>query len=102
MNNLMYITTKEEFEKEIKAGTVLVDFYAEWCGPCKMISPILDELAKENPQVKVIKVDVDAAQELAMEYQIMSIPTIMVYKDGEKVAHELGALAKERLEDLIK
>jgi thioredoxin 1 len=102
MENLIKLENSNEFNSLISKGTVLVDFYADWCGPCRMIAPVLEELANENPNVKIIKVDVDAHQQLAGEYQVMSIPTLIVFKDGQKTAQELGALPKERLADLIK
>ena len=75
--------TEQGFEKEIKEGKVLVDCYAEWCGPCKMLSPIIDELSEELTNVKFFKLNVDDNQELAQEYQIMSIPTLLIYEDGK-------------------
>lgn len=94
------------FEAEVTSfkGVVFVDFYAEWCGPCKMTSPIIDEMA-EDPQfkdVKFLKVDVDANQELASQYNIFSIPTFIVYKDGEVVNHFSGARDKAGFEKELK
>ncbi|OGX27329.1 MAG: thioredoxin [Omnitrophica WOR_2 bacterium RIFCSPHIGHO2_01_FULL_48_9] len=82
---------------------VLVDFWAEWCGPCKMLSPIVDEVAEElKSQLKVVKVNVDDSQELAMQYGIMSIPTLLVFKKGEIVAQMVGAMPKQQLLNKIK
>ena len=90
---------KDNYEKEIKdKGIVIVDFYATWCGPCMMLSPILEELSKEY---KVCKINVDEEQELAMEYGIMSIPTLVMFKNGEKVKTSVGFFSKSELEKII-
>ena len=92
------------FEEEvINSNTkVLVDFYADWCGPCKMMSPVIDEIADENSNVKVGKVNVDDNQELAMKYNIMSIPTIMVFENGVPKKTFVGVTDKnEILKELI-
>ena len=74
----------QNFEEEVikSEKPVLIDFYADWCGPCKMLSPIIDEIAEENYEIKVVKVNVDDSQDLAMKYQVMSIPTLVVIKNG--------------------
>ena len=75
--------TKETYDQEIQSGAVLVDFWAEWCGPCKMLAPELDKFeAEHGGGVKVCKVNVDSERELAMKYGVMSIPTVFVYRDG--------------------
>ena len=95
--------TKENFDSEVlKAeGTVLVDFWATWCGPCRMLSPIVDEVASEHPDVKVGKINVDEQPELAQQFGIMSIPTLLVFKNGEKVQESVGLIPKEKVEALL-
>lgn len=89
----------ESFEKIIAQDgkTVLVDFWATWCGPCRMITPVLEEVAKERPDVTVCKVDVDEERELALEYGVSSIPTLLVFRDGKVVNQSIGAIPKERI-----
>ena len=91
----------DNFNNEIKEGIVLVDFYATWCGPCKMQSPIIDSLKEERSDIKVIKVDVDKEEDVARTYGIMSIPTLMLFKDGKEVAKNVGFMPKEVLTDWI-
>mgnify|MGYP000152296626 FL=1 len=97
------VITKENFDSEVlKAeGTVLVDFWATWCGPCRMLSPIVDEVANEHPDVKVGKINVDEQPELAQQFGIMSIPTLLVFKNGEKVQESVGLIPKEKVEALL-
>lgn len=96
--------SSENFEKEVLQAnqTVLVDFFANWCGPCKMLSPIVDEVADEVNNVKVCKVNIDEARELASKYEIMSIPTLLVFKNGSVVNTSLGLVSKQKILDLIK
>ena len=88
--------TKDNFQAEVLEAreTVLVDFWASWCGPCKMIGPIIDQIADERTDVKVCKVNVDEEQELAVRFKVMSIPTLLVFKDGKVVNQSLGAKPK--------
>lgn len=80
---------------------VLLDFWAAWCGPCRMIAPALDELAEENPDIKVVKVDVDENPELARQFQVMSIPALFVIKEGKTVAQSLGVKPKAQLQAML-
>ena len=94
----------QNFEEEVikSEKTVLVDFYADWCGPCKMLSPIIDEVAEENDDIKVVKVNVDDSQDLAMKYQVMSIPTLVVIKNGSEINRSVGLIDKAQILNLIK
>lgn len=95
--------TNDTFNNEIKEGVVLVDFSADWCGPCKMIAPILRELGKEfEGQASIVKVDVDAESELAQRFDVMSIPTLILFKDGKQVGKKTGFLPKPKLAEFIK
>lgn len=91
----------ENFNEEIKDKLVLVDFYATWCGPCRMMHPIIEEVAREE-NIKVIKVDVDKHDELARNYGIMSIPTIILFQNGNLVEKNIGFIPKEQLLTMIK
>jgi thioredoxin 1 len=90
------------FQSETEAGTVLVDFWAPWCGPCKMIAPILDELSAElGDTAKIVKINVDDNPESAAKYNVMSIPTLLVFKDGQVVDQLVGLQSKEKLKAVI-
>ena len=95
--------TSENFEAEVLNcdKTVLLDFWASWCGPCKMVSPIIDQIADENPEIKVGKVNVDEEQALAAEFKVMSIPAIFVVKDGKIVNQAVGAMPKSKILELL-
>lgn len=97
--------TDASFEDEVVKSSVpvLVDFWAAWCGPCKMIAPVLDEIAEEyDGQLKVCKVDVDANQQLPSKYGVRGIPTLILFKAGQAAATKVGALSKSQLKDFIK
>lgn len=99
------VVTDESFESDVlkASGTVVVDFWAEWCGPCKMIAPALEEISEEmGDQVKITKLNIDENQNVAMKYGVRSIPTLIMFKDGEPVATQIGAAPKNKLADWIK
>ena len=90
---------KDNFHKEVlnSERPVLLDFFASWCGPCRMVGPILDEIAEEREDIKVCKVDIDEQPELASRYRVMSVPTLMVLKDGNIVEQSIGAKPKHQI-----
>ncbi len=93
---------KNIFEKEVKNNeNVLVDFYATWCPPCKSLSPIVEEIEKENADIKFLKINVDDEQELAIEYGIMSVPTLVFIKNGEPVDKSVGLISKKELQAFL-
>lgn len=96
------ILNKDNFKEEVLdyKELVLVDFYADWCGPCKMISPIIDELSEEK-NIKVCKINTDEAIELAKEYGVMTIPCIIAFKDGKEINRSIGLVNKDELLKLI-
>ena len=89
----------ETFKQQVLENekVVLVDFYADWCGPCKMLAPIVEQIAVENEQVAVFKLNVDEAPELAMQFGVMSIPTLIVFKDGQVAAKTVGVQSKQNI-----
>ncbi len=95
--------TKDNFQTEVMEykGTVLLDFWASWCGPCKMIGPIIDQIADERTDIKVGKINVDEEQELAVQFKVMSIPTLIVFKDGKVANQSLGAKPKAAILSLL-
>lgn len=98
------VITKENFEAEVKNSSipVLVDFWAPWCGPCRMLSPVVDKLADELTDVKVCKVNVDEQPELASAFSVMSIPTLAVIKNGKTAATSVGVISREKILDMLK
>ena len=93
---LKHVNNRDEFNELIKEGTVLVDFFATWCGPCKMLSPVLEELSNES-DVLILKVDVDEAGPLAAQYGIQAVPTLMLFKNGQRVDVRMGYQNKNQL-----
>ncbi len=97
------IIAKGEFQKEVMESDkpVLVDFFANWCGPCKMLGPILEQVADETEKVKIVKVDIDENMDIAQRYGIMSVPTLILLKKGQEIAREIGFRQKIQLLELI-
>ena len=93
--------TSQEFEAAVAEGAVLIDFFANWCGPCKMLAPAVHALAEEQPALKVYQVDVDEAPELAAKFRVMSIPTLILMKDGKVVKNSVGLVSRARLDELV-
>ena len=98
---IKHLEKVEEFEKEIQGELTLVDFYADWCGPCKMLAPELEQLEKETG-IKIIKINVDELSLLARQFRIMTIPTLMLFKDGQLVKRESAYMPVAALKDFIK
>ena len=98
--SIMHLT-KDNFDSITSSGLVLVDFWATWCGPCRMLSPVVDEVAEERTDVKVGKVNVDEQMELAMRFQVSSIPMLVVFKDGKAVAKSVGYRPKSEIAAMV-
>ncbi len=96
--------TSESFEQEVLKSDipVLVDFWADWCGPCKRLGPIIDDISNEVTDVKICKLNVDEADDIALKYRVMSIPTLILFKNGEKTATSVGVIGKAELMEFIR
>ncbi len=99
----VYIITNENYEKEVERSDrpVLLDFWADWCGPCRMVSPVIDEIASEHPEYKVGKINVDDQKELASRFGVMSIPSLFVLRDGKVIKQSTGALPKNKILEML-
>ena len=96
-----YIKSEKEFDEVIKKDKVVIDFYAEWCGPCKMLSPILDKVSKEL-NLDIYKVNVDEVEDVARQYGIMSIPTVMIFEKGKMTKKNVGFMDDAELREIVK
>ena len=98
----MKIVDSNEFKSEIESGITVVDFFATWCGPCKMLAPVLEGLSSDmEGKAKFIKVDIDQSLDLANEFQVASVPTMVIFKDGQKIEQLVGFLPKEKIQQTI-
>ena len=95
------IINSQEFDNTIESGVVVVDFFATWCGPCKMLSPVIDELSGELENVNFVKVDIDQSMDLAQKFKIVSVPTLKVFKNGEEVDTLMGFMPKVVLKSKV-
>lgn len=103
MSKEAIVLTSENFDKETKNGAWLIDFWAVWCGPCKILEPIVDEVSKKyEGKIKVGKINVDENQELSERFDVMSIPTLLYMKNGQQINRTVGAIPKEQVEKVLK
>ena len=100
---MITVITKDNFQAEVLQSDkpVLIDFWASWCGPCKMLSPVVDQIADENPDIKVGKINVDDEPELAGQFGVMSIPTLLVFKDGQIAGQSVGVRPKAAILEML-
>lgn len=97
----MITGNKENFSELTSEGVVLVDFNADWCGPCQMMKPVVEEFAKQHADVKVVSVNVDDEEELSEQYEVSTIPCLVMMKDGAEVAREIGVMPPKKLEKML-
>ncbi|MBO5095604.1 MAG: thioredoxin [Bacilli bacterium] len=97
----MQIKTNDEFQSFINNEYVLIDFYADWCGPCKMLSPVIENIASSRDNIKVAKVNVDELNDIARSYSVMSIPTLILFKNGTMIDKKIGFMSESLLNDWI-
>ena len=95
------VTTNEEFDEVVKEGRVLVDFYAVWCGPCKMLAPIVEKVAEEHPEIALVRVNVDEAPDLAARFGIASIPTLLYFNNGEAKNSLVGYVDEDTVKQFV-
>ena len=98
---IKHLENSNDFEKEIQGDLVIIDFYADWCGPCQMLAPVLEQLDQEM-DIKIVKINTDDLPDIARAFRIMSIPTLILFKDGKPVKKELGYMPIERLREFVK
>ena len=98
---MIHLKEENKFDELIKKPIVLVDFYATWCGPCQLLAPILEEVEKERPDLEIVIVDVDEFPSIARRFGIMSIPTVIVFKNGMQVKTSLGYISKDEIKKLL-
>ena len=98
---IVHLENANDFEKEVQGELVIVDFYADWCGPCQMLAPVLEQLDGELP-VKIVKINTDFVPEIARMFRVMSIPTLLLFKDGKFIKRDLGYMPIERLREFVK
>ncbi len=99
---IIHLEKEQDFKELIKEEKILIDFFATWCGPCKMLSPIIDEVAEENKEYKFYKIDVDENEEFDKQFGIMTMPTLLVFEDGKLTKRQTGFISKEELEEFLK
>lgn len=101
VNNMIINVDEKNFDEEIKKGITLVDFYATWCGPCKMLGPVLEEYSKQNNDVKVLKVNIDDCNKITKEYGVMAVPTLIIFKDGVEKSKRTGFMPLDEIEKFV-
>lgn len=99
---MKYLKTEKEFYEIIKGEKVLIDFYADWCGPCNMLATVLEEVAKERTDIEIVKVNTDTFMNLAREYKVMSIPALKIFSNGKLIKEQNGFLTKNELLEFLK